>query len=442
MKSTLYVALLALAVCACSGNNDNTKTESPIITDDTVAPPAPTDDTVTAEVTPPAPEPDAGPPPPPPPPPGTDFIDHAKILFRIAACGSDEELDEKFNKKVVDSHCKTVHERFATYKKKWADVAAPFIAELRPDDLPETIVYPFGGGDLSSALVVFPDAREITTLSLEAAGDPRTVDSLDAAGLKKDLKVIGHNVGRLFRSAHSTTKSLQASSHSTIPGTLVFALSALAVHGYEPLSLRYFQIEDDGSLTYLTEEELDAEIEARKHDKDDKEQKYKTRQHWRKQEAVFANLEMKIRKVGHDHENDIITYRHIVANLDDPHLTEDGRVIKHLEAKGKVAFMTKAASFLLWYPEFSVVRDYIIEHLVWMISDASGLPPSFAEPAGFEQITYGKFTKPYFIRDPEGTRKQFIKLWKNNPYKKLPFRFGYPDGNKNSHMMITRPKQG
>ena len=75
-------------------------------------------------------------------------------------------------------------------------------------------------------------------------------------------------------------------------------------------------------------------------------------------------------------------------------------MIEHLERKGKVAVMTKAASFLLWCDDFSQIRNYLLEHIAWMISDASGIPPRYAEPAGFEQITYGDFTGPYFIQDP------------------------------------------
>ena len=44
--------------------------------------------------------------------------------------------------------------------------------------MPKTVVYPFGGGDLLSALVAFPDATEITTISLEQAGDPRRLRTL------------------------------------------------------------------------------------------------------------------------------------------------------------------------------------------------------------------------------------------------------------------------
>ena len=35
-------------------------------------------------------------------------------------------------------------------------------------DLPKKVLYPFGGSDLISALAVFPDAEEITIISLES----------------------------------------------------------------------------------------------------------------------------------------------------------------------------------------------------------------------------------------------------------------------------------
>ena len=65
----------------------------------------------------------------------------------------------------------------------------------------------------------------------------------------------------------------------------------------------------------------------------------------------------------------------------------------------------------------------------------------YADPAGFEQITYGDFTGPYFIQDPIGARREFIKLWQDQPHRDLPFRFGYPDQDKHNHLLVTRPKR-
>ena len=68
------------------------------------------------------------------------------------------------------------------------------------------------------------------------------------------------------------------------------------------------------------------------------------------------------------------------------------------------------------------------------------LGQAYADPAGFEQVTYGDFTGPYFVIDEKNTRAEFVKLWKTQPHRDLPFRFGYPDNAKHNHLMITRPK--
>jgi hypothetical protein len=243
-------------------------------------------------------------------------------------------------------------------------------------------------------------------------------------------------VRRLYRSAHSTTKSLQEASHSEVPGTLMFALAALAVHQMEPVSMKYFDIQPDGSLKYITSGELDQRAEAWMAAKREKKS---SKHYWYEQDSPFANVEIQFRPRGGDGKS-IRTYRHIVANLDDPHMTKDERVLVHLRAKGKVSVMTKAASFLLWFDDFSKIRDYLLQNTAWMISDASGLPPSYAEPAGFEQVTYGEFNGPYFIQDPHNTRSAMVKMWKKQPKRPLPFRFGYPDQDKNNHLMVTRPK--
>jgi hypothetical protein len=372
---------------------------------------------------------------------GTDFGPQVRVMYRIAACGGEDAPPERFHAKAIERHCAEMKELYASYHRAWADQAARFIGELRPNDVPRTVVYPFGGGDLVSALVAFPDATEITTISLEAPGDVRAIDTISKTNLDTDLDTIGTDIRRLYRSAHSTTQSLQAASHSTLPGTLMFALAALAVHDMEPVALHYFDIQPDGSLHYLTTEEMDQRAQYFAEEKKAGRRKDPKRptHFWFEQDTPFGNAEILFRPRG-DIRAPLRTYRHIVANLDDPHMTADDRVLVHLRGKGKIAVITKAASFLLWYDDFGKIRDYLLRNMVWMISDASGIPPSYADPAGFEQITYGVFNGPYFLQDGKNTRAEFVKLWKTQPARPLAFRFGYPDQDKNNHLMITRPK--
>jgi hypothetical protein len=373
---------------------------------------------------------------------GTDFGPEVRTMYRVAACGGDDAIPDRFNAKIVDAHCSELRAVFKAYKKAWADQAQAFVAELRPRDLTTTVVYPFGGGDLSSALAVFPDATELTTISLEAAGDIRVIDTITKSRFADDVDAVTLYLRRLYQSAYSSTKALQAASHDQLPGTIMMALAGMVVHDMEPVELRYFDIEPDGSLRYLTNDELTQRAAEYEQTKRGKTPPKEITHYWYEQDSAFANVEIKYRPRGADAKAPLRTYRHIVANLDDKHMGADDRVLRHLRTKGKVAVMTKGASFLLWYDDFTQIRDYLLKDIAWMISDASGIPPSYADPAGYEQVTYGDFTGPYFIIDPKNTRAEFVKLWKNQPHRELPFRFGYPDNAKHNHLMITRPKSG
>ncbi len=374
-----------------------------------------------------------------PAPAGTDYATQVREMYRVAACGGEDALAEQFPARTVNAHCQEMTALYKSYKKAWADAAQAFIADLRPKDPTTTVVYPFGGGDLSSALAVYPDATELTTISLEAAGDIRAIHTIKPGKLANDLDEIGNDIRRLYRSAYSATKSLQAASHSTLPGTIMMALAGLTVHDMEPVSLRYFDIQPDGTLTYLTNDELDARAADYAATKRGQTAPKNYTHYWYEQDSPFGNVEIQFRPRG-DASAPLRTYRHIVANLDDPHMSKDDRVLKHLALKGKVAVMTKAASFLLWYDDFTRIRGYLLANIAWMVSDASGIPPSYAGPAGYDQVTYGDFTGPYFVIDEKNTRAEFVKLWKTQPHHDLPFRFGYPDNANHNHLMVTKPK--
>jgi hypothetical protein len=361
-----------------------------------------------------------------------DFTAEAKLLYRAVACGGTDPLPSTVDTAVVDAHCKELRVLMEDYKKRWLNQAMPYLAKVVPaSGIPQTVVYPFGGSDLVSALATFPATPELTTLSLELSGDPRKITKLNKQGLKTALEIYRPIIGRLFLVAHSKTTNLSIAQHGDLPGELVMDLVGLAIHDLEPVSLRYFLLEPDGSIRYLT----DADIKTN----DANAAKLKG---WRQSQAqaqIFANMEVGFRKRG-DASAPVRVFRHIGANLDNDHLKADARVLKHLEKKGKITAMTKAASFLLWWDSFAMVRNYLLANMEWMISDATGIPPRFAKPAGFEQITYGAFDGPFLEGVGQSDTKAFKDLWKANPRVELPFRYGYPDNAKHSHMMVTRKK--
>jgi hypothetical protein len=364
---------------------------------------------------------EAQPPPLDPPTAGRDFVDEARAIFRVAACGPSGDIPARFDASVVSRHCEELARAYDEYRKAWVDVAEPFLTSLRPAGLPSIVVYPFGGGDLVSALATFPDAVEITTISLEPAGDVRPVATLPAERLASELAAHRGHLERLFEKAHSRTDNLEREAQAELPGEVVFAMAALVVHGAEPVSLRYFRLQPDGSLTYVSQADIDAQAH-----------------HPKALRALFDNTELRFRKSG-DASAPVRLVRHIAANLDDDHLRVDPALLAHLGLKGKVAAMTKAASHLLWSDHFSLIRGWLLAHTDWMISDSTGIPPRFAEDAGFTQDTYGTFDGPAAFGLVDAKDANDIKmLFASEPSRNLAFRYGYPDKDGHAHLIVTR----
>ena len=402
-----------------------------------------------------------------------DFTPTGKLLLGVGACG-DGETPPRINKELLKQHCDTIGKTQLQYIKSWVEVAKPWFAAHVPATVPKKVVYPFAGGDLSTALTVYPDADEITTLSLEPAGDPRTLEALlqmkgsdappkptkaapakptksKAVGnspparaddglddeqpvvvdkgppsLAKALKTIAYELRFLYRVNFSNTMNMiDAMRGGLLPTQLIFGLSALKVHGYDVVSLRYFKLDAEGNIHYLTDEDPKAAPNP-------------TTGSAEFRNRIFANAEIGFKKGS----GRVQIYRHIQVNLDNDHLKKDPRVLKHLELKGDIAGMTKAASYLMSWDSFSTIRNYLIDHVQWMVSDATGVPPKFGKPKGFEYETYGAFKLPH-ISAGNGIAPDWRQEFAAQSSRKLGFRFGYYDGTKEhtNHLIIMRKKK-
>ncbi len=426
MKSSRAVLILALAAAlACARRSETAASSGPAADPSPARPAATTASQAPAAAPSVAPPAAAG--------QGQDFLSDVRLLYRIAACGNDDPLPEGVDAGVVKEHCAWLNTLVTKYRKDYVEGAEGFIAKLRPPDLPRTVVYPFGGGDILSALTTYPDLTEVTTLSLEHAGDPRRLKTLDNKKLAENLAKLRHSMAGLLSLNDSTSENLMEMERADIPGQLSFFMMGLAVHGYEPVGLRYFNVEPDGSLHYLSADEIAA---------GEKTLAKKLNHVWVSPNfsEVFSNAEIRFKKHGAP-DSEVRVHRHIAANLSDQFLLKDDRILKHLEQKGEVSAMTKAASYLLWNGAFVKIRDYLLGHMVFMVSDSTGIPPRFAKKAGFVQETYGQFTGP-FLEASKQYSDEFVKLWSEQPNRPLPFRYGYPEASKHWHMLVTKRAPG
>ncbi|MEO7736103.1 MAG: hypothetical protein ABIY55_34415, partial [Kofleriaceae bacterium] len=330
---------------------------------------------------------------------------------------------------------KQILKRIGEFRTTYFENGRAWFDGVVPKDLPATVVYPFGGGDLLSALVAFPTATEITTISLELAGDPRRLRTLSPAAVERSLGALRAEIGGLISVGSNTSENLSNQQRNDLPGQVSSFLLGLVAGGYEPVAMRYFTLDDTGQIHYLAQAEID-ELDKQAEKSHSKSLKHD----WQSPSFshAFANVEIQYRKPG---ETQLRVHRHIGWNLGDDYLGKHPELIRHLEKKGMVTMLTKGASYLLWRGDFSVIRGYMLDHLTWMLSDSTGIPPTFAKPAGMIQETYGHYNGA-FLESAGGNRHDdaFIALWHDQKARRLPFRFGYVDKDKQAHLVVTRPK--
>ncbi len=381
---------------------------------------------------------------------GADFTADAKLLYRIAACGGDAAVDERLAK-IVERHCKLIGERLDKFRALYFDKGSKWFASVVPTDVPKTVVYPFGGGDLLSALVAFPEATEITTISLELGGDPRRLRTLSPRDVEQSLGSLRAEIGGLISVGSNTTENLSAGQKNELPAQVSSFLLGLVAGGYEPVGMRFFTLDDAGDIHYLDAAEIEA-FDAKAAIRQKKERRKPLPQavegapvtaathNWRSPNfsLAFSNVEIRYRKIG---ETTVRVHRHIGWNLGNGYLKTHPQLIRHLEKKGKVTMLVKGASYLLWTPGFSRIRGYILDHLAWMLSDSTGVPPKYARAARMVQQTYGLYAGA-FLEGFQGTKhdEDFVELWQKQRTRRLPFRFGYVDLAKHGHLVVTRPR--
>jgi hypothetical protein len=257
------------------------------------------------------------------------------------------------------------------------------------------------------------------------------LQTMTAGNAKQSLAALRGQIGGLLSVGSNTSVNLSAQQRNDLPGQVSSFLLGLAAVGAEPVAMRYFSINDDGTLKYLTLQDIEEMEKA--------EPAAKRKATWQSPNfsEAFANVEIAFRQLG---SSEVRIHRHIGWNLGNSYLKTHGALLAHLNAKGKVTLLTKGASYLLWRGDFSMIRNYMLEHLAWMLSDSTGIPPKFVEAAGMKQTTYGDYAGAFLSGAESGFVKHsddFRALWASQPKRRLPFRFGYVDAEKQAHLVVT-----
>ena len=266
----------------------------------------------------------------------------------IAACGGSDAVDAKVDEDRRSPLQDGRSSRSTKFRTLYFDKGRACFDEVVPKDVPKTVVYPFGGGDLLSALVAFPDATEITTISLELAGDPRRIATLTPSQLETQPRRAARRDRRpdLGRLEHEREPVEPAAERSARPGQLVPARARRRRLRAGVDALLHARRRRRHPLPRRRPRSTTLDKEALAHARRASSTTGSRRTSRRRSRTSRSSTARSARPRSASH-------RHIGWNLGDDYLKQHPQLIRHLEKKGQVTMLVKGASYLLWRGDFS-----------------------------------------------------------------------------------------
>ena len=283
------------------------------------------------------PDDDAAPPPPETP---ADLGADARALFDLVSCRGRPPAG--LDAAAVREFCGRQAPRLGRAHRAAAAFDA-LLTPLRPDRLPSAAVSPLSDAGLLRALLAYPGARNVTTLSPRRAGDPRLLPRLaDPGRLRAFLSAVEADTEKLVRGAGGGAGGEA--------GALPVLLLAAAVAGQEPAALRFFRVEPAGTLHYLGPKELANLEEAGG-------------------AGAFSSCELELVRPGQAAK--AVTVRHLAADLSDRGTAADPGPLAHLALKGPFAALLEEAG-ALGGDGYGRLRALLLSRSACLVTDGTG----------------------------------------------------------------------
>jgi len=271
------------------------------------------------------------------------------------------------------------------------------------------VFYPFSGPDVMYAQGFYPNGQVYVLAGLERPGDILDPKEYQIEQLEATLNGVRRGSSSLLeRSFFITNEMSQQLRGQLVDGVLPVMLMLLARTGNTVGNVRYVTIDDAGKLV----EQPAAQA---------------------KMGAQPDGLEVIFRRSGEQTQRKMYYFRLDLG----PGLTKNASFLTFLDGFGKPETLLKSASFLLHWPQFGKLRDYILNNSTRIIQDDTG--PKFAVfvQQGWKLRLYGQYSRP---DHPFRARYQAdldAAFQEEGRAKPLGFSLGYGTGRRPSHLVIA-----
>lgn len=355
--------------------------------------------------------------------PGETFDDQARFIAGLPVSeGSplaEIEKDEQWQ-----DYAKALADDWAKLQDKRLEAMIEFSAkELAPKIDPKAnLFYFFGGPDLVSALVLYPEAPVYVLAGLEPIGEIPQISAMRQEVLDRAIDNLRKTIRSTVRSNFFRTNEMAGDlTRTEFKGVLPVLMLFAARTDYQVLDVQLFELDDQGAERALSPA-------ARKGDR-----------------SKPLGVRMEIQKKGRDKPQTVYYLR---QNVENSVLERTPGFLAFFQKRAPANHFFKAASFILHNTKrFSKCREFVLDSALSILQDDSGVPFEQLKPKkkGKEVVEpwwdlhlYGKYLRPLPPFDKH-YQDDLIKAFKEGPVAPLPFVTGYRhEGEANLVLAIAK----
>ncbi|HCT31343.1 MAG TPA: hypothetical protein DIW31_11595 [Bacteroidales bacterium] len=286
----------------------------------------------------------------------------------------------------------------------WAD------SQLTDHMAPTTVFYPFSGPDFLNANVFFPKAENYIMIALEPIGDLPNLCNMQPKAIDGYLNSVNRSLSDIFmRSYFITMKMLGALNKDSVNGTVPLITLFIKRTGHNIISIKPIGVDPNGKWNYLDS---------------------------LKGVKVTKGVKIDFVDIDGDKPQSVFYFKTDISN---DGLNVNPGFRKYLSQLPNCYSYLKAASYLMQWKEFSMIRNTIFDKSDCILQDDSGIGYIYFDKTKWDIRLYGKYQKPNKefgnINEPE-----LAKAYKDSVFRPVPFVLGYNWKTKSINMLYAVKK--
>ncbi len=274
-----------------------------------------------------------------------------------------------------------------------------------------TVFYPFSGPDFVNMYTLFPHAKTYLMIALEPVGEIPDFSANE-----------NHFFDHLERSLYDllqlnffiTEKLNNSLKEPELKGILPVLLFFLAREKTRVVDVYYWLMKPDGTI------EESSAAGPRTLGRGD-----------------IAGVRIDFARVGSQEKQTLYYFR---FNLRNNSLERHEKFVSFLKGFGQVTTFAKAASYLMHKPGYSGIRQFILDHSLYVLEGDSAIPLKYFDRTAWNLKFYGTYTRPisYFKNFQQ---KDLAEIYgKGTQVYPLPFGIDYCHRVNTSNLMLASKK--